>query len=103
MPKFKFSITRTYTITEGFEREYEADSLEEAQALADAMAQECNMDCPDDCSEQEGGFTESSDFEADLLRDAECSAGFHSWLHVNGKLPANYTCTRCGEPYGNPE
>jgi len=62
MPKFKFSFERDYTIREGFDRVIEADTLEEAQAIADVLANDFNMDCPDDCSESDGGS--ASDFEA---------------------------------------
>lgn len=33
MGKFTFRISREYTITESFDRDYEADTAEEAQAL----------------------------------------------------------------------
>lgn len=62
MPNFKFSFERDYTIREGFDRVIEAETLEEAQAIADRLASEFNMDCPDDCSESDGG--EATDFEA---------------------------------------
>ena len=68
MAMFKFKFSRTYTITEGFERIIRADTLAEAQAAADTLAQEFNHDCPDDCSEDERGHTEIGDF------DAECES-----------------------------
>jgi hypothetical protein len=68
MPKFTFRISREYTITESFDREFEADTEAEAQALADAEADESNMDCPDDCSEDEGGFSDSTEFKAGLIQ-----------------------------------
>ena len=67
MPKFTFAIRRTYTITEGFDRIYDAETPEQAQAMADAECAEYDMDCPDDCAEDERGFTESSNFGADLV------------------------------------
>lgn len=62
MPKFKFSFERDYTIREGFNRVIEADTLEQAQATAHNLAVMFNDDCPDDCSESDGGA--ASDFEA---------------------------------------
>jgi len=61
MPNFKFSFARDYTIREGFERVIEADTLEKAQEIANRLAEEFNHDCPDDCSESDGG--EGGDFE----------------------------------------
>lgn len=66
MPSFTFTIARTHTITEGFERSYTADTLEQAQALADHDALAADRDCPDDNSEIESGFTETSEFAAEL-------------------------------------
>jgi hypothetical protein len=65
MPKFKFKISRTYEIVEGFEREYEAATVEDARRMADAEAEESNMDCPDDCSEDESGGSRTGDFYAE--------------------------------------
>lgn len=65
--KYKFKIEREYSITESFEREYETDTVDAAQALADVEADESNMDCPDDCSEDESGNSHSSNFEARLV------------------------------------
>lgn len=67
MPKFKFQFRRTYTITEGFDREIEAETAEEAQLLADAVAVEANSDSPDDVCEDERGFTEFSSYTAEML------------------------------------
>lgn len=64
MPKFRFSFERTYTITEGFERIIDAPSEAEANAAAEIVASQSNMDCPDDCSEIESGHTETGDYEA---------------------------------------
>lgn len=63
--KYHFRIEREYTIIESFDREYEAASAEEAQAMADAEAAESNMDCPDDCSETGGG--EAGSFDARMI------------------------------------
>lgn len=65
MPKFKIKFSRTYTISEGFERVVEAPSLAEAVAASSGLAQEFNGDCPDDCSEDERGWTEIGCFDAD--------------------------------------
>jgi hypothetical protein len=35
--------------------------------------------------------------------DPECAKGLHSWIGETGKLPPDTRCTRCGEPYGNPD
>lgn len=35
--------------------------------------------------------------------DAECAAGTHSWVGRTGLLPADTTCSRCGEQYGHPD
>lgn len=68
MASVTFTFCRTYTITEGFERTYTAATLEQAQAqaMADDEAMAANQDCPDDCAEIEGGFTEASEFIAKL-------------------------------------
>lgn len=50
MPKFTCEFTRTVTQDETFERDYEADTAEEAQAMADEEAEASNSDCPDDTS-----------------------------------------------------
>ena len=68
MAKFTFRISREYTITESFDRDFEVGTVGEAQALADAEADESNMNCPDDCSEDESGNTESTDFIAELVQ-----------------------------------
>ncbi|MFZ3482186.1 hypothetical protein [Sphingomonas sp. 3-13AW] len=34
--------------------------------------------------------------------DPECSVGLHSWVNEVGRLPADTSCTRCGELYGDP-
>lgn len=31
-----------------------------------------------------------------------CRLGLHSWIGEQGKLPPDYKCTDCGEPYGDP-
>jgi hypothetical protein len=71
MPVFTFRIEREYTITEGFDREFEANTLEEAEALAEAAALEADMDCPDDCAEDERGYTHLGDFSARRLATEE--------------------------------
>lgn len=65
MPKFKVRIERTYTITEGFDRVIEASGREEALAAGANLCSEFDQDCPDDCSEDERGYTETGDFEVD--------------------------------------
>jgi hypothetical protein len=67
MAEFTFDITREYTITESFRRTITADTLEAAQVLAEVFAFEANNDCPDDLSEDESGFSESTSFEAKLV------------------------------------
>lgn len=69
MTRFKFNITREYTITEGVERWFEADDATQAQAMADAEAAEYNQDYPDDCSEFESGGTEIANFSAELVTE----------------------------------
>lgn len=32
-----------------------------------------------------------------------CESGLHSWIDEVGRLPADTRCTRCNEPYGDPE
>lgn len=34
---------------------------------------------------------------------ADCADGIHSWTGETGRLPADAECTRCGEPYGDPD
>lgn len=65
MPKYKFQFARDYTVREGFDRIIEAPSLAEAEAAAVNLATEFNNDCPDDCSEYEGGG--AGGFDADLI------------------------------------
>lgn len=50
MPTFRCKFTRTVTSEDTFERDYEADTAEAAQALADEEAEASNMDCPDDAA-----------------------------------------------------
>lgn len=33
----------------------------------------------------------------------DCEQGLHSWIHETSKLDPDYECSRCTEPYGNPE
>jgi hypothetical protein len=62
MARWTFNITREVTITEGFSRTYEAASFEEAEAMAEQEAEEANMDCPDDCTEEGSGGFDSTSF-----------------------------------------
>lgn len=59
---FELKFSRTYTITEGFKRIIRAPSLAEAEAAAAKLASGFDHDCPDDCSEDEGGHFETGDF-----------------------------------------
>src|SRR5262245_8981500 len=76
MPKFDIEIYREYTITEGFRRVIEAPDKDAAIARAQEIASDSNMDCPDDCSEIEGGYTEAGDFQVDHddVRDSNAPA-----------------------------
>ena len=62
MATFKFTFERTVTTTDTCEREIEADSLEAAQEIADAMASEFNQSCPDDV--EAGDYFECDAWEA---------------------------------------
>ena len=59
MQKFKVRIERKWIETEYFDREIEAATHEEANALAHKMAQEANADCPDDVVACKSGYPES--------------------------------------------
>lgn len=50
MPKFLVRFERDWIDRDYFEREIEASSQEEAETLADEMAAEADMDCPDDAT-----------------------------------------------------
>lgn len=42
-------------------------------------------------------------YQIDPDADDDCANGLHSWIGETGKLPPDTRCTRCGEPYGNPD
>jgi hypothetical protein len=60
MPRYIVNITRDYTVSEGFSRIIEADSQEDAEAAADSLARDSDDNCPDDCSEENGGPDEGA-------------------------------------------
>jgi hypothetical protein len=76
MALFIVRITRDYSISEGFERIIEADTEEQAEAAADALAVYSDMNCPDDCSEEGGGGDiGAGNFGVDKFRDYEGPGG----------------------------
>lgn len=66
MHLYKFSFERNYVEREGFERIIRAPSLPEAEAAAERLAAEFNMDCPDDCSDT-GRGSGGAGFEAECV------------------------------------
>lgn len=89
--KFEFEFSRGYTVTEGFKRVISAPSLAEAEAAAANLASEFNHDCPDDCSEMEGGSHDGS-----TSFDATCTSA-----EVHKQSEPDYVVTRDGQtvPY----
>lgn len=67
MPKFRVWVEREYTITEGFDREIEAETEDQATDHARDLASQSNMDCPDDVSETNGGGECGSFYIATIL------------------------------------
>lgn len=86
MPKYEFKFSRDYTIREGFTRIISAPSLPEAEAAALNLATEFNDDCPDDCSEEDGGGADGF--------DTECvSAEVHKTSEPDYIVQADGQCT----------
>lgn len=57
--KFDFIISREVIISEYVTRTIEADSPEAAQAIADGIASDYNMNAPDDAKESDAAEYES--------------------------------------------
>jgi hypothetical protein len=69
MKTYRVWFERTYTITEGFDREVKAENFAEAQTLGEDLARGFDLHCPDDCSET-GGYG-AGEFQIDDIQEIE--------------------------------